>query len=159
MLSESRVVVALRVSLILLFAILVILQTLSLPGQFAHMAEESPEFASLRWPLTAISVFWLLCAQLIVVSVWRLVTLVAEDRIFTERAMGWVDAIVVSVGAAWIVLLGVAIYVAPGVDDPSTPLILMLMLTVGAVFGLVTLVLRSLLTRATTMRTEMEGVS
>lgn len=158
MLTEYRVVFALRIFLILLFAILIFFQTVSLPGQFAHMAAEQPELAYLRWPLTAITVFFVLCAQVIVVSTWRLLTLVAEDRIFTESSMGWVNAIVASVAAAWVVLLGLAIYVGWGADDPSTPLILMLMLTVGAVIGLVILVLRSLLRSATTLRTDLEGV-
>lgn len=34
-----------------LFAVLVLLQVMSLPGQFAHMAETSPDAAHLRWPL------------------------------------------------------------------------------------------------------------
>ena len=158
MLTESRVVLALRVFLVLLFTILVVFQTVSLPGQFAHMAEESPELAYLRWPLTAIFIFLVLCAQVIVVSTWRLLTLVAKDRIFTESSMVWVNAIVASVAAAWLVLLGLAIYVGWRADDPSTPLILMLLLTAGAVIGLVILVLRSLLRSATALRTDMEGV-
>ena len=48
-----RVVVPLRAALVLLFALLVVLQTLSFPGQFAHMAREHPDQADLRWPLTA----------------------------------------------------------------------------------------------------------
>ena len=40
--TENRVVAALRVFLVVLFGILVVLQTMSLPGQFAHMAKESP---------------------------------------------------------------------------------------------------------------------
>lgn len=158
MLTEIRVVNALRISLAILFVILVVFQTMSLPGQFAHMAETNPEQAHLRWPLTAIFVFWVLCAQVVVVSTWRLLTLVTKDQIFSDTAMKWVNAIVAAVAAGWLVLAGVAAYVAPGVDDPSTPLIFGLMLTVGAVIGLVILVLRALLRRATTLRTEMEGV-
>ena len=47
-----------RVFLVVLFGILVVFQTLSLPGQFRYMAEESPEDAYLRWPLTTVAVFW-----------------------------------------------------------------------------------------------------
>ena len=36
----QRAVVPLRIFLASLFAILVLFQTMSLPGQFAHMAEE-----------------------------------------------------------------------------------------------------------------------
>ena len=61
MLTESRAVAALRVFLVVLFAVLVVFQTLSLPGQFAAMAREEPDQAHLRWPVTAIAVFLVLC--------------------------------------------------------------------------------------------------
>ena len=50
MLEAQRVVVPLRVFLVLLFGVLVVFQTMSLPGQFAYMAQEDPEHAYLRWP-------------------------------------------------------------------------------------------------------------
>ena len=65
MLTLRRVVLPLRVFLVLLFGILVVFQTMSLPGQFAYMARESPDHAYLRWPLTAVTVFWLLCVQVL----------------------------------------------------------------------------------------------
>jgi hypothetical protein len=40
--------------LVLLFGILLLFQIMSLPGQFAYMAKESPDLAYLRWPLTAV---------------------------------------------------------------------------------------------------------
>ena len=49
-------VAALKVMLVLAFALLVLFQTMSLPGQFAHMAAEQPDLAYLRWPLTAFAV-------------------------------------------------------------------------------------------------------
>ena len=63
MLTVRRVVIPLRVVLVPLFGILVVFQTLSLPGQFAYMAREAPDIAYLRWPLTAVTVFWVLCAR------------------------------------------------------------------------------------------------
>src|SRR4051812_7948709 len=107
---ELRAVAPLRVFLVLLFGILVVFQTVSLPGQFAYMAVKSPQLAYLRWPMTAVSVFWVLCIQVVVVSTWKLLTLVKNDRIFTEAALGWVDAIVWAIVAAWLVLLAVFLY-------------------------------------------------
>ena len=40
--EAHRVVVPFRVFLVLLFGILVVFQTMSLPGQFAYMAQEDP---------------------------------------------------------------------------------------------------------------------
>lgn len=62
MFSESRAVAALRFFLVALFGVLVFFETVSLPGQFAHMARESPDDAYLRWPATIVSIFWVVCA-------------------------------------------------------------------------------------------------
>lgn len=158
MIAENRVVTPLRVFLVLLFGILVVLQTLSLPGQFAYMAQESPDLAYLRWPLTVVSVFWVLCVQVVIVSTWTLLTLVRNDRIFSVAALSWVDAIVWAVAAAWVVLLGVFVYFARSWDDPAPPFLLMLVLTGVAVVGLLMVVMRALLRQATTLRTDMEAV-
>ena len=158
MIAEHRAVAALRVFLVLLFGILVVFQVMSLPGQFAHMAEESPDMAHLRWPLTAVTVFWVLCAQVVIVSTWKLLTLVRRDRIFTESSLVWVDVIVWAIGAAWAVLLGVFLWVGFRADDPGLPLLLFLMLTGVTVLGLLMVVMRALLRQATTLRTDMEAV-
>jgi hypothetical protein len=158
MITEGRAVAALRVFLVLLFAILVVFQTLSLPGQFAYMARESPDLAYLRWPLTAVSVFWVLCIQVVVVCTWKLLSLVRDDRIFSDASLVWVDAIVLAVVAAGAVLFGVDVYVAFNADDPGVPLLLFLTSICVAVLALLMVVMRALLRQATTLRTDMEAV-
>ena len=158
MIAEHRAVGPLRVFLVLLFALLVVFQTLSLPGQFAHMAEESPDLAYLRWPMTALAVFWVLCVQVVIVSTWKLLTMVKNDRIFSQASLSWVDAIVWAIVAAWVVLLGVFLYVGLNARDPGLPLLLLLMLIGVAVLGLLMVVMRALLRQATTLRTDMEAV-
>ena len=141
-----------------LFGILVVFQTLSFPGQFAYMAEESPDQAYLRWPLTAVTVFWVLCIQVVIVATWKLLSMVKDDRIFSEASLAWVDAIVWAIVAAWVVLLGVFLYVGFNADDPGMPLLLFLMVVGIAVLGLLMVVMRALLRQATTLRTDMEAV-
>lgn len=158
MITTRRAVIALKVFLVLLFGILVVFQTLSLPGQFAYMAEQSPEDAYLRWPLTAVAVFWVLCVQVVIVATWKLLTLVTTDRIFTEPSLVWVDTIVWAIVAAWMVLLGVWLYVGFNADDPGMPMLLTLVLIAGAVLGLLVVVMRTLLRQATTLRSDMEAV-
>jgi hypothetical protein len=155
---ERRAVPVLRLFLVVLFAILVVFQFLSLPGQFAYMAKESPEDAYLRWPLTAITVFWVLCVQVVVVATWKLLTLVQHDRIFSEAAMGWVNAIVGAIAAAWVVLVGLFLYVGFKADDPGLPMLMFLMVVGVAVVGLLMVVMRALLRQATTLRSDMEAV-
>jgi hypothetical protein len=158
MVSDRWAVAALRVFLVLLFAILLMLQTFSLPGQFAHMAYESPDQAHLRWPMTIVSAFLVLCVQVVVVCTWQLLTLVTKDRIFTDASMRWVDSIVGAIAAGWVVFLGVFLYVGFHAHDPGLPLLLFLMLVGGAVLGLLLVVLRTLLRRATNLRTDMDAV-
>jgi hypothetical protein len=158
MFTEHRAVVALRVFLVLLFAVLLVFQTMSLPGQFAHLADESPDLAYLRWPLTAVTVFWVLCVQVVIVSTWKLLTLVEADRIFTDDALVWVDAILGAIAAAWLVLVGVFLYVGFRADDPGLPLLLFLTAVVVTVVGLLMVVLRALLRRAAVLRADLETV-
>jgi hypothetical protein len=158
MLNEYRVVTALRVFLVVLFAVLVLFQVLSLPGQFRYMAQQDPEMAYLRWPATAVTVFWVLCVQVVIVCTWRLLTLVRKDRIFTAPSLVWVNGIVWAILAAWVVLVAVFLYVGFRANDPGLPLLLFL-LTVGVtVLGLLMFVMRALLRQATTLRTDMEAV-
>ncbi|WP_037306264.1 DUF2975 domain-containing protein [Amycolatopsis orientalis] len=158
MITGQRAVAPLRVFLVLLFGILVLFQTMSLPGQFAHMARQDPEMAYLRWPATAVSVFWVLCVQVVVVATWQLLTLVKKDRIFTEASLRWVDAIVWAILAGWLVLAGVFLYVGFNADDPGLPLLLFLALIGVAVLGLLMVVMRTLLKQATTLRSDLEQV-
>ncbi|MCK0516876.1 DUF2975 domain-containing protein [Williamsia sp. DF01-3] len=158
MFNERWVVTALRVFLVSLFAILVLFQTMSLPGQFAHMAEEAPDQAYLRWPATAVTVFWVLCAQVVIICTWKLLTLVRSDRIFTHASLVWVTAIVWAIGAGWLTLLGVFLFVGFNANDPGLPLLLFLMLMGGAVLGLLMVVMRALLRQATTLRSDMDAV-
>jgi Protein of unknown function (DUF2975) len=153
-----RAVWPLRVFLVLLFGLLVLFQTLSLPGQFAYMARENPDLAYLRWPMTAVSIFWVLCVQVVVVCTWKLLTLVKDDRIFTEVSLVWVDGIVAAIVAAGVVLLGVDGYIALHADDPGLPLLLFLLSLGVAVLALLMVVMRALLRQATTLRTDMEAV-
>ena len=158
MLTESRAVAALRFFLAVLFAVLVLFQVMSLPGQFRYMAEQDPEMAYLRWPATAVTIFWVLCVQVVVVCTWKLLTLVLADQIFTDAALRWVDGIVWAVGAAWVVLLAVLVFVGLDADDAGLPLLLFLLSVGVTVLGLLMVVMRALLRRATTLRTDMEAV-
>jgi hypothetical protein len=153
-----RAVLPLRIVLVLTFAILLVFQTLSLPGQFAHMADEDPDFGPLRWPMTAIAVLEILCIQVVIVCTWKLLGMVEQDRIFSEQALRWVDAIIEAIAAAWLVLAGTFLYVGVTADDPGVPMLLLLMLLGGGAFGLLMVVMRALLQQATTLRVEMDAV-
>ena len=148
----------LRLFLVALFGVLVVLEVMSLPGQWAHMAEENPEHAGLRWPLTAVSIFWVLCTQVVVVCIWRLLSLVRDDRIFTEASLKWVDAIVWAIGAAWVGTAGRL----PGGrlqrGRPGSPAAAVPDRRRRRRARAAVVVMRALLRQATTLRTDMESV-
>lgn len=153
-----RAVGPLRVVLALLFAMLVVFQVMSLPGQFAYMAQENPELAYLRWPLTAFSVVELMCVQVVIVCTSKLLGMVKHDRIFSKDSFAWVDAIVWAIAVGWVLLLGVFLYFGVRADDPGLPMLLGLMVIAVAALGLLMVVMRELLRQATTLRSDMEAV-
>ncbi len=153
-----RLVPLLQTALGLLFALLVMLQWFSFPGQFAHVAREHPDQADLRWPLTAFVGVLILCIQVVVVCTWRLLSMVRQDVIFTASALRWVDVIVGALATGWVLAAAGSLWAVWGADDPGTPLLLFVILLVGAAFGLVVVVLRELLRQATGLRTELAEV-
>ena len=151
-------VTALRMVLVVAFLLLLLFQVMSIPGQFAHMAQENPERAYLQWPLTMFFILEVACVQVVIVSTWKLLTLVRQDRIFSRGALVWVNAIVWAITAGWAMLAALAAVVVLNADDPGLPLLLLLVLVAGAALGLVVVVLRALLRQAADLRADMEAV-
>ncbi|MFD3443818.1 DUF2975 domain-containing protein [Microbacteriaceae bacterium 4G12] len=154
----------LRVFLACLFAFLVLMQVMSIPGDISHDVRETPEAAHLLWPILVVAELELLCAQVVIVCTWKLLTMVKRDSIFSDASLGWVNGIVWSFVAGWLLLAGIAayltavIYVTPEIRDPGIPLVLFGMVLFGAVLVLLMVVLRALLRQATVLRTDMEAV-
>ncbi|MFF1253027.1 DUF2975 domain-containing protein [Pseudarthrobacter sp. NPDC058329] len=151
-------VIALRIVLVVAFLLLLLFQVMSIPGQFAHMAQEDPDRANLQWPLTILFVLEVACVQVVIVSTWKLLSMVKQDKIFTRAALVWVDAIVWSIAAAWTMFAVFSAVVVLNADDPGVPILLILMLVAGAALGLVVVVLRALLRQAADLRADMEAV-
>jgi hypothetical protein len=158
MISERWAVTALRVFLVALFGILVVLETLSIPGSYEYMAQQNPDQAYLRWPSTIVSVFWVVCVQVVIVATWKLLTLVRKDLIFTDAAIRWVNVMIWAIAAGWVVLVAVFVWLGFNADDPGVRVLFVLFTWVVSVIGLVLVVMRALLQRATTLRADMESV-
>lgn len=164
MTSIRHVVGPLRVLLILLFAGLVLGQVFSMPGQFRHMAAEAPELGVVPWLLLAFSILEIVCLQVVIVCIWRLLGMVESDTIFSREAFAWVNGIVRAMAVGWVLLIGIAVYVSgylyvtPRLRDPGLPILLFGMVLVGGVVVLTMAVMRALLVQAAALRTEMEAV-
>lgn len=155
--KTQRLVNVLRILLALAFAALLLAQVRVLPSLYDDWTRESPELAHSGWLLT-VSVLALLCVQVVIVSTWRLLTMVKDDRIFSDESFVWVNVIVGAMAVAWVLLLGTFLSLVALGGPSGLTVALLLMLVAGAVLGLLMVVMRALLRQATTLRTDMEAV-
>jgi hypothetical protein len=109
----------------------------------------------------ALSIFvalGLLCIQVAIVAVWRLVSLVQQNTVFSPASFRWVDLIIAAIVTAAVFVL-LAGYVVAEVDDaPGLILVTGVFALLLAGVGLVVYVQRMLLVQATGFSAELEGV-
>lgn len=158
MLHSRLIVFLLRAVLVVAALWLVVILTLSMPGGL------SDEPALVRIPVQIALSAVILCVLAVIVYIWRLLTLLRRDRIFSEASRRWVDAIVWALGSGWSVLAVLAItatsiiYFTPELRDPGVPMVLFGIVVLAAVPVLLMLVMRGLLRQATDYRAELEEV-
>jgi hypothetical protein len=158
-----HVVLPLRILLVIAFVALVAAQVWAVPAVLPELTEPTTERHFMRWTMLAVAVLGLACVQVVVVCTWKLLTLVTTDRIFSPGSLPWVSAIVWAITAGWLMLLATFVcayyFIVDEVsDDPALPALLLLLLLVGAVLGLLVVVMRALLRQATNLRADMEAV-
>ncbi|MFF3792747.1 DUF2975 domain-containing protein [Streptomyces sp. NBC_00121] len=117
---------------------------------WALVSGSDPEDGSLPLtPLRLITILGMASAQVALVCVWRLVTMVRRGTVFSHAAFRYVDVMIGAIVAAALVWFAVTAFNAPGQrDDPGVTVI---MAGVGvAILGvaLMVLVLRMLLAQA-----------
>jgi hypothetical protein len=155
---------ALRVVLVLVLVGTVFIQTFTL---WALVSGDDPENRSV--PLSSfrvIAILGMVCVQVAVVCVWRLVTMVRRGTVFSYAAFRYVDVVIGAIVAAALVW-----FAATGVNAPgqrADPGVTLIMGGIGvAILGiaLIVLVLRMLLAQAvardveaTWMRAELNDV-
>ncbi|MFE2878266.1 DUF2975 domain-containing protein [Streptomyces roseus] len=155
---------ALRAVLVVVFAGTVFVQAGMV---WALVGGNDPEDGSVPLtPLRLITILGMVSAQVALVCVWRLVTMVRRGTVFSHAAFRYVDVMIGAIVSAALVWFGVTAVNAPGQrEDPGVTVI---MAGVGvAILGvaLMVLVLRMLLAQAvardveaTQMRAELDEV-
>lgn len=156
--ATRRLVPVLRILLVLAFVALLTGQLVAVPRVFDAWSSEVTETFGTTWPMLVVPVLELLCVQVVVVCTWRLLTLVEQDRIFSDDAFVWVNAITGAIAAAWLLLAAWAAYLLVVGSAGWLVVLLALLLVAGAVLGLLMVVLRALLRQATTLRADMAEV-
>ncbi|MEU2163058.1 DUF2975 domain-containing protein [Streptomyces sp. NPDC019208] len=138
---------ALRAVLVVVLAATVFVQAGTV---WVLVSGSDPEDGSLPLtPLRVITVLGMVSAQVALVCVWRLVTMVRRGTVFSHAAFRYVDGVIGAIVAAALLWFAVTVLNAPGQrDDPGVTVI---MGGVGvAILGvaLIVLVLRMLLIQA-----------
>jgi len=138
---------ALRAVLVALFAGSVFVQTLMVV--LLTTDPEDGELAHLRTPIVVITVLGVVTVQVVMVCVWRLVTMVQRGTVFSHAAFQYVHIVIGAFVAAALLVFTVAAILAPGEAVPPGGILIMGGVGV-AVLGvaLIVLVLRMLLAQA-----------
>ena len=137
----------LKVVLSIFFALSLMLQFLSFPGQFRYMAEQEPENAYLRWPLTTLAFTMILAVQIIVVSVWKIVDAL-EKELAKKTQLKFVNYAIAALSYIWLVIASGLILLLLNADDPGLPVVITVIETAVTSVGLLFLFYRRLLKRA-----------
>ncbi|MFI6804421.1 DUF2975 domain-containing protein [Streptomyces luteogriseus] len=150
------------------FAVLVGLfgQIVVVPTTAADEVDRFPPYEPFAAPYATVAIAGVACVQVALVAVWMLLTMVQRDAIFTPRAFRWVDVVIGASAVATALALGTAGHLAvakipspgDGMDVESALAAATATVAVGAAFAMLMLVMRSLLRKAASLRSEMAAV-
>ena len=136
---------ALRAVLVVVFAGTVLIQVLMAWA----LATDQEEGSLPLTPLRVVTMLGMVCVQVALVCVWRLVTMVRRGTAFSHAAFRYVDILVGAIVGASLVWFAVTVLNAPG--QRADPGVTVIMAGVGVgILGvaLIVLVLRMLLAQA-----------
>lgn len=142
-------VLALRAVLVALLAGSVFVQAVMVPLLAADLDDLDGDLAHLRTPILVIVLLGVVTVQVVLVCVWRLVTMVRRGTVFSHAAFRYVHLVIGALVAAALAVFSLGVVLAPGEAVP--PGVVLLIGGAGlAVLGvaLIVLVLRMLLAQA-----------
>lgn len=152
-------IVTLKALIVVMIVLVLACQAFVVPDVAEQMASRNPEVAYLQLPGIVITIAFLLCVQLALVCVWRLLTLAGASVIFSADAFKWVNGILCLVIAATLLILGSFITLqAAGVASGAVNVICALGVVLGAGFALLVVVLRGLLRQASQLEQDLAEV-
>ncbi|MDX2527296.1 DUF2975 domain-containing protein [Streptomyces europaeiscabiei] len=142
---------ALRAVIVGLFAGSVFVQAVMVPLLATDLEGLDADVAQVRTPTLVIVVLGVVTVQIVLVCVWRLVTMVRRDTVFSHAAFRYVHGVIGAMVAASALVFALGVVLAPGEAVPPG-IVLLLGGVALAVLGmaLIVLVLRMLLAQAVT---------
>lgn len=141
-------------------------QVVIIPTTAADEADAFPGYAPYALPYAVVAVAGVACVQVVLAAAWRLLTMVERDAIFSSAAFRWVDTIIGSTLAATLLALGVTCHLTvadiPSPDDGMELISAWAAATattgVGACLAMLLVIMRGLLSKANSMRSELAEV-
>lgn len=159
---------ALRAAMVLTILGLLFAQAVVIPTVTDDLRTALPEATVPSWLFLVTGILALLAGQVAVVAVWRLLTMVRRNSVFSEAAFRHVNLFIWGAGAAAVLATGIvpaAAVVADADDAPGVMLFGMAPSAMAASLTLLMIVMRGLLARsveldrtATNLQGELDGV-
>ena len=134
---------------------LLAVQVVLMPLAWRDLSGEDP---FVQWTVPVLGAAFAASLQVVGFCVWRLLTFVRRDAVFSERSFRYVDVVIGAVLFASALVLCFAVLLAPGAAAPGLVALVCGAALVLAGVALVVGVMRALLRQAVTMRTELEQV-
>lgn len=152
-------IIVVKSLLAVMLGLLLFVQIAMVPPVAAGYARTYPELAHLEFAGMLIAILFLVCVQVVLLCVWRLMSLVGRSTIFSERAFLNVDIITGAILAATLLIVvgWVALFLAE-VSSPSVTILCLLGFLVGLGLALVVVVMRGLLQKALQLEQDLSEV-
>ena len=156
---QRFVILGTRAVILFFLALSLFGQIVVIPFLASDTARVYPEFSHLKIIGIVGCILIVACVQVSLLGMWRLLTLVKREAIFDPRAFRMVDVITGSFFAvAFLAVAGFVTVVLGGAGHPSL-LLLTTVTTFGAVgLGLLMMVMKELLRKATTFAHDLSEV-
>lgn len=153
-------ILALRVLLVVIMVGGLVGQLWFFPTLAGELARTYPELEWLEGPLLAVVVLVILGAQAALVALWRLLSMVERDSVFSPDAFGWVDVIIIAAIVDTVLVLGIWTLLTFGANanPPALMLTELALVVCGAALALLMVVMKGLLRKASLLRVELSEV-
>lgn len=156
---QPRVTFVLKTLIAVMLVLLLASQILVIPEVARITAIRNPDVAQLEVPGIIGAVIFLALVEVTLICVWRLLSLVRAERIFSSDAFRYVDIILVALAAAGLLIAAsYAVILASRAVSLSLTLLAVLGIVVSAALALLVVVMRGLLRKALELEQDLSEV-
>jgi hypothetical protein len=156
---HGATIVSLKALIAAMIALLLACQLFVVPGVAGQSAESYAGLSYLQAPGIIVAVLFLLCVQVVLACVWRLLSMVRASVIFSDNAFVWVDIIFGAIVlATFLIAVSMVTLASANVASPSVMLLCTLGVVVGAGLALLIVVIRGLLRNARQLQQDLSEV-